>query len=161
MYDLWRNEKISRISPCNLFSMAEGKGKKWVAMDQNISFSSIYTNRGTFLFIQIILFSCLSTGQTSQYQKPNKYRHNCFRKLSNCKGTPGRVHKLTFMLLGIFSFFLIILMDFKLSTKKVTKKIKYSISSPTFNLPNYTIETLMSLILEELFIPFKEIMALL
>lgn len=47
MYDLWRNEKISRIFASNSFSIVEGKGKRWVSVSNFASTSTIYTNKGT------------------------------------------------------------------------------------------------------------------
>ncbi len=53
VYDLWRNEKTSRVVACNGFSMAEGKGKRWVAVGHLCSTSTIYSNRGKDILLTI------------------------------------------------------------------------------------------------------------
>jgi hypothetical protein len=51
VYDLWRNEKISRFNTCNSFSIAEGKGKRWITVKSFSSTSSIYSNKGKSILI--------------------------------------------------------------------------------------------------------------
>jgi len=48
VYDLWRNDKISRLVPSSSFSIAEGKGKRWLSVNQFSSASTMYMNRGKF-----------------------------------------------------------------------------------------------------------------
>ena len=46
VYDLWRNDKISRFLACNDFAMSEGKGKKWMNAGGQVPTYTIYTNKG-------------------------------------------------------------------------------------------------------------------
>ena len=42
VYDLWRNEKIAKMSACSSYAMVEGKGKQWLPL---VGGQSLYSNR--------------------------------------------------------------------------------------------------------------------